>query len=129
MFIRRFLLSLPALLITLTIYFFSDIPQGPVRMHFMHQDKILHFIAFFTYGVALQLLFGANIPKINRKKIIIYVILTGTIYGALDEWHQYFVPGRECDALDLLADLIGVSASFAIRNKVDRFRLRFLRAT
>ncbi|MGB5540538.1 MAG: VanZ family protein, partial [Gammaproteobacteria bacterium] len=29
------------------------------------------------------------------------------LYGVLDEIHQYFVPGRQADVLDVLADVSG----------------------
>jgi len=29
------------------------------------------------------------------------------LYGALDEWHQSFVPGRKSSSLDLMTDLVG----------------------
>jgi len=29
------------------------------------------------------------------------------LYGALDEWHQSFVPGRKSSPLDLVTDLVG----------------------
>ena len=30
-------------------------------------------------------------------------------FGALDEWHQSFVPGRQCSLRDLLVDLAGIA--------------------
>jgi VanZ family protein len=32
------------------------------------------------------------------------VLITAT-FGALDEWHQYYVPNRSCDLMDWLTDL------------------------
>jgi VanZ family protein len=29
------------------------------------------------------------------------------LYGVSDEFHQYFVPGRSVEALDVLADALG----------------------
>jgi VanZ family protein len=31
------------------------------------------------------------------------------VLGTLDEFHQYFVPGRQSDVLDLLADAVGIA--------------------
>jgi len=35
------------------------------------------------------------------------VVLAVTLYGILDEIHQYFVPGRSADVYDALADASG----------------------
>lgn len=40
-------------------------------------------------------------------------VLTG-LYGASDELHQYFVPGRSCDWRDLVADVTGAAVASAI---------------
>jgi VanZ like family len=31
-------------------------------------------------------------------------------FAALDEWHQVFVPGRQCSVMDLLLDAMGIGA-------------------
>ena len=32
-----------------------------------------------------------------------------SFYGATDEWHQSFVPGRDADVRDLVADAVGAA--------------------
>jgi VanZ family protein len=34
-------------------------------------------------------------------------VLLVIVYGASDEFHQYFVPGRQADVFDLMADSLG----------------------
>lgn len=41
------------------------------------------------------------------RTIWIYASMWATLYGALDEIHQYFVPNRYADFFDLVADAIG----------------------
>ena len=36
-------------------------------------------------------------------------IIAASIYGASDEYHQYFVPGRVCDWVDWVADTLGAT--------------------
>lgn len=36
--------------------------------------------------------------------------LLASAYAATDEWHQLFVPGRDSDVRDWLADTIGAAA-------------------
>jgi VanZ family protein len=38
------------------------------------------------------------------------VFAVGTCYAATDEFHQWFVPGRQCDVFDFLSDAVGVIA-------------------
>jgi VanZ family protein len=54
------------------------------------------------------------------------LLLIGVGYGALDEWHQSFVPGRELSAGDWVADSTGVMlglllfSSFSSRSRDDK---------
>lgn len=48
-----------------------------------------------------------------RKKFIL-VFSTGSILALLDEIHQFFVPQRTLEILDLAADIIGIGAGFFI---------------
>lgn len=36
------------------------------------------------------------------------------VYGALDEWHQSFVPGRDADFLDWTADVAGAICALVL---------------
>ena len=54
------------------------------------------------------------------------VALAG-IYGATDEYHQSFVPGRAPEAIDLVADLLGATTAVVtlrLAMAVHAFRLR-----
>ena len=41
-------------------------------------------------------------------------------YGASDEFHQYFGPGRDCSGFDLLADIAGSAAGIYVFDRVIR---------
>ena len=40
-------------------------------------------------------------------------LVGAVLWGVSDEWHQSFVPGREVDAVDLLADVAGSALAVA----------------
>uniref|UniRef100_A0A7C5ZZU9 VanZ-like domain-containing protein n=1 Tax=Thermus tengchongensis TaxID=1214928 RepID=A0A7C5ZZU9_9DEIN len=63
-------------------------------------DKGAHFLAYLLLGFLLRLGLGRFLPA----------FLLAALYGALDEWHQSFVPGREAFGWDLLADALGAWA-------------------
>lgn len=41
-------------------------------------------------------------------------MISGMLLGGLDEFHQYFVPTRSLEAMDFVADSIGVLAGLLI---------------
>lgn len=70
-------------------------------------DKLLHTIAFAAGAVPLTfvLRFSKTWPW---RRIVLLVILAISAYGASDEWHQQFTPGRSAkDVGDWTADTIG----------------------
>jgi len=67
-------------------------------------DKVLHF---FEYGIFGFLLYFALAGERWEGKPLLPAFMIGSIYGISDEFHQYFVPTRECDVFDFLADAAG----------------------
>ncbi|WP_031432789.1 VanZ family protein [Methylomarinum vadi] len=87
------------------IYYLSNQPVIKVPMFFTHQDKLHHFGAYFLMGI----LAWRCSASLNNAAIIRFFLTFGfcSIYGASDEWHQSFVPGRESDIWDWSADAAG----------------------
>lgn len=78
-------------------------------------DKIEHSTAYMVLSVLLCMTYTfQNKIKIFWKKPFLMTILTVTFYGALDELHQLFIPGRSCDIKDLMADVAGASVGLLI---------------
>jgi hypothetical protein len=88
------------------IYYLSDQPGLDITPLFPQQDKVLHLAA---YGVLGFLAMGSCKAGGCRHRAAHYwlVVTLVSVYGMLDEFHQYFVPGRHSDVLDVLADIIG----------------------
>ena len=70
-------------------------------------DKLAHLV---VYGILGALLAHGRRRQGEISRTVL--ILAGALYGALDEWHQSFVPGRQVSALDWVADLCGVAAGY-----------------
>lgn len=64
--------------------------------------------AHFSEYAILGFLLANSLSLSQQKKIYFKSFLVGSLYAALDEWHQYYVPGREARALDILIDSSGV---------------------
>ena len=67
-------------------------------------DKVLHLV---EYGILGFLLYRALREESWTGKPILLAFVIGMAYGITDEFHQYFVPTRESDPFDLLADSAG----------------------
>lgn len=72
-------------------------------------DKFMHFAAYFVLAVMLNIsLKFQNKYKKLKESPALWAIIIGLTYGAFDEIHQYFIPGRFCEFLDWIANAIGV---------------------
>jgi VanZ family protein len=84
----------------------SPVPISDIFM----VDKLAHFIEYAIFGF---LLFAALYEGMATKKAAFFSVVMAVIYGATDEFHQYFVADRNSDLFDLLADSLGGVAGTA----------------
>jgi VanZ family protein len=85
------------------IFYFSHQPSLPIPMRFPHQDKLMHFSAYFLLGALAANAFG-GLPV---KRRFWWALVFASAYGISDEFHQSFVPGRSVDFFDWAADTAG----------------------
>ena len=79
------------------------------------QDKGVHFL---VYGVFALLFAHAALETWPRRPLLavfVLALVVTVLWGALDEVHQSFVPGRDSDPLDVLADALGGLGGAALR--------------
>lgn len=69
-------------------------------------DKLIHA---GLYAVLAALWLWARPGKPSQA------LALASLYGAVDEWHQSWVPGRSADAWDWLADTAGASLVLALQ--------------
>ena len=104
----RYLLAYwaPILIYILIIFIQSSYPtlDTPAGSHL---DKLLHLTAYAILGYLFARAYGASRLKNNTVWVIILGILSASLYGILDEVHQYFVPMRRADMLDVGANILG----------------------
>lgn len=97
----------PAILYMLLIWALSSFP---IQLDFSRvplRDKGVHFVEYGTLSVLLTHALRVTAPQ--RRAILTWgaaVIIT-LVWGAIDEIHQAFVPGRSSDVGDLIADGCG----------------------
>ncbi len=114
---------LPILFIAI-IFALSSIPEDkildginsltPIKLSPIGQaaQNLAHIPIYSILAVLLMKLF--NKTKIENLKKIIYILLIILVFGALDELHQHFVPGRTASFLDISLDIIGGLAGLII---------------
>lgn len=87
------------------IFFLSSRPDVPAPELFSQQDKVAHLLVFGVLGLLLAFSLAPPAEATWRRVFLITVLVA--VYGVTDELHQYFVPGREASAWDVLADGVG----------------------
>lgn len=97
-----------SLLFAILIFIFSSIPNARVPFEFHLGDKFLHLLEYLLFSILLFFSFYTSVRAFWQKNAHPLTLIIGTIYGLSDEFHQGFVPGRQRDFFDFLADLAGV---------------------
>lgn len=89
----------------------SGVPEFPEPLRFKASDKLLHFGYFFGGAGLLSAALSLSHPGWSTRRRVFIVTLIVASAGALDEFHQSFVPGRSGnDPFDLAADILGAFA-------------------
>ena len=122
---RRATFWLPPLLYMAAIFYMSSrsdpVPQVTVNVW----DKLLHFLLYAGLAALFcRALLGEGMPS---RPAFWAAALLASAYGASDEYHQLFVPLRDPDLQDWIADTLGALFG-AMPCLVDRVRDRFSRA-
>ena len=108
----------PALSYTVVIFIFSSLPGSEIpHLPFWNADKVVHFLEFGLLGIFLYRAFRLYRPL---KRPYLLTLVVGIPYAAFDEVHQYFVPGRNCSAADLLFDILGIAVLAALSARQHR---------
>lgn len=78
-------------------------------------DKVVHFA---VYGLMATLM-----CRLGRGwKAAWWACVAAAAFGATDEWHQSFVPGRTMELADWIADVMGAALAVALYAGWPRYR-------
>ena len=103
---RKLLYFLPAAVYYALIFYLSQRTYD-FEVSVPHFDKGVHFLEFAV--LAILLFFGYfKSFGIDMKMKAFLAFITATILAIGDEIHHYFIPGRESDILDVIADVGGI---------------------
>ena len=109
------LIYLPLAVYWVSLFILTTLPVDTFPYLFQYQDKIEHFFAYGFLAFLLTLaLFFQRRSRIISSNAFLFAFIFIVIYGAVDELHQLFVPGRFCDIFDWIADTIGGALGIGI---------------
>jgi VanZ family protein len=99
----------------LGIYWLSSIPDLSVRA----QDPLILLVMNLGHAPLFAGLAFCVLKSVSRLGEVWWVpymlaFAVSGACGALDEWHQSFVPGRYCSMGDFLVDLVAVAGMLLI---------------
>ena len=102
---QRVLLWGPVIGYMVLIFVESSMSNAPLPSNV--SDKWAHMAGYVLMSVlAVRAAHGGLPARVTVRGALIALLIT-VGYGALDEFHQWFVPGRTADPFDLLADATG----------------------
>ena len=102
---RRVLLWAPPIIYMAVIFGFSA-QSNPIPVVTEHVwDKLLHTTEYA--GLALLLTRAFVGEGVSLTTAAFLAMIATSVYGGTDEFHQWFVPGRNSDVRDWLADSVG----------------------
>ena len=108
----------PPLLYMALIFAVSSLEQPPLPMpefEWLTIDKLYHFVEYAILGGLLAIAFVKAKPAVVPSKLIwLVATVLSILYGASDEWHQTFVPGRFATVADWVADVLGSIAGVLV---------------
>ena len=112
----------PAALWAGVLFLLSDLPGGGDGLLGglpAGADKVGHGGLYLILGLFLA--WGKTRTGFAGPAILLLIMGSG--YGALDEWHQSFVPDRDVSAGDWMADTAGVALGLLLFSSLgSRFR-------
>jgi len=106
---------LPAILYGIAILIVSSLPnlKSP-EIQFWATDKVAHFLEYAVFAFLAFRSISQFGDQAGRGLALWLAFLLLIIFAVVDETRQGFIPGRESDLLDWVADVIGGLAIFTL---------------
>jgi VanZ family protein len=92
---------------------FAASHRSAIAIPFGAPDYVAHALGYAVLGALFVRALGGGPLGSMTRSLIVPATLIGALYGASDEFHQWFIPGRMASAGDLVADAIGSLAGAA----------------
>jgi VanZ family protein len=93
------------------IFYVSSLHEAPLPAGV--SDKSAHTLAYTGLAITIVRALAGGLPRPVSAGIAAAAVAATVAYGASDEVHQMFVPGRSADLYDLAADAAGATLGAA----------------
>lgn len=112
----------------ISIFILTSLPSKSLP-HFALHDKLKHFIAYLILSILLTLSLWLQEKFLRfKREFVKFSFFITIIYATFDEIHQIFIPGRDAELFDWLANLLGIILGIYIAklliNKYDSSKFR-----
>lgn len=98
---------LPVYLYAGLIFISSSQSEPSFLPSILYLDKLLHLAEYVILGYLIaRALKHSSLEELSAH-FRLFTVCIAVLYGISDEFHQYFVPGRKVEALDIFADGVG----------------------
>jgi len=109
---KKTLKRIPVFVLAIIIFILSSRTQKVPIGGFGHRDTNVLFMILHVgeFGLFTMLLMFGFWPEVKSY----YLLVVSVLYGCFDELHQYFVPTRYCDMVDIYCNVIGAIMGIVI---------------
>ena len=101
---------LPVCLLMAGIFVASSIPGKAIPGLFPNEDVLYHFSVYVILSLFFFRALRGSVSGWGILKLMLVTAVFCVLYGATDELHQLFTPGRSCSIIDVGVDSLGVLA-------------------
>lgn len=100
---------LPLILYLLFIFVMSSLPGDSIPdVTFEVSDKVVHAAVYFIlYFLFQHSLHNQEKYQLIKQNAFLFAFLFTVLYAISDELHQFYVPSRDSDLYDIVADAAG----------------------
>jgi len=109
---NRFASIIMVVLITIEIFYFSNLSFTGVGGGNIWISRIYHFTIFFLFSFFFFITIKGN-QKLKTSHILIALFISVT-HAFLDEFHQSLIPHRDSSINDVLTNTIGIFTSMIL---------------
>jgi VanZ family protein len=89
------------------IFYLSS--QSAVAWAAPYPDKLLHGLEYMALALLLARAWNGGLGRVPAVRLLLWTWVGCVVWAISDELHQSFVPGRDCEALDAVADATGAA--------------------